>query len=73
VREVPVEADYLNEHTSISLWQATVYSFDNLVCLVRYLLAKAGLRHTAQFPRRPVALRAESASARVEQTALGAE
>ena len=51
VREVPVEADYLSEHTSISLWQAVVYSFDNLVCLGKYLLAKAGLRHSAQFPR----------------------
>jgi glycosyltransferase involved in cell wall biosynthesis len=73
VREVPVEADYLSEHTSISLWQATVYSFDNLVCLAKYLLAKAGLRHTAQFPRRPMALGLESPSRRVEQTVLGAE
>jgi glycosyltransferase involved in cell wall biosynthesis len=52
VREVPVEADYLGEHTSISLWEAAVYSFQNLACLARYLLAKAGLRHSAQFPRR---------------------
>ena len=75
VREVPVEADYLSEHTSISLWQATVYSFDNLVCLGKYLLAKAGLRHTAQFPPRPaaVALRAEPAALRAEPGALRAE
>ena len=52
VREVPVEADYLSEHTSISLWEAVVYSFDNLVCLASYLLAKVGLRHSRQFPRR---------------------
>ena len=52
VREVPVEADYLGEHTSISLWQATIYSFNNLVCLGSYLLAKAGIRHSKQFPRR---------------------
>jgi len=62
VREVPVEADYLSEHTSISLWQAVVYSFDNLICLGKYLLAKAGVRHSPQFPRRrgtTAALRAE--------------
>ena len=52
VREVPVEADYLGEHTSISLWQATIYSFNNLICLGSYLLAKAGIRHSKQFPRR---------------------
>jgi glycosyltransferase involved in cell wall biosynthesis len=52
VREVPVEADYLGEHTSISLWEAVIYSFENLVCLGKYLLARAGLRHSAQFPRR---------------------
>src|SRR5882672_8458768 len=53
VREVPVEADYLSEHTSISLWEAVIYSFDNLVCLGKFLLAKAGLHHSEQFPRRP--------------------
>jgi glycosyltransferase involved in cell wall biosynthesis len=52
VREVPVEADYLSEHTSISLREAVIYSFDNLICLSRYLLAKAGLLHSEQFPRR---------------------
>jgi glycosyltransferase involved in cell wall biosynthesis len=52
VREVPVEADYIGEHTSISLWQATIYSFNNLICLGSYLLAKAGIRHSKQFPRR---------------------
>jgi glycosyltransferase involved in cell wall biosynthesis len=53
VREVPVEADYLGEHTSISLREAVIYSFDNLVCLGGYLLAKAGLRHSERFPPRP--------------------
>jgi glycosyltransferase involved in cell wall biosynthesis len=52
VREVPVEADYLSEHTSISLREAVIYSFDNLFCLGAFVLAKAGLRHTEQFPRR---------------------
>jgi glycosyltransferase involved in cell wall biosynthesis len=55
VREVPVEADYLSEHTSISLRECVVYSFDNLVCLGKYLLAKAGLHHSRQFPPRPKA------------------
>jgi glycosyltransferase involved in cell wall biosynthesis len=52
VREVPVEADYLSEHTSISLREAVIYSFDNLICLGKYLLAKTGLHHCQQFPRR---------------------
>jgi glycosyltransferase involved in cell wall biosynthesis len=60
VREVPVEADYLSEHTSISLWQAVIYSFDNLFCLGKFVLARADLRHSDQFPRRtgPAAARA---------------
>jgi glycosyltransferase involved in cell wall biosynthesis len=52
VREIAVEADYIGEHTSISLPAAVVYSFGNLACLARYALARAGLRHSAQFPRR---------------------
>jgi glycosyltransferase involved in cell wall biosynthesis len=52
VREVPVEADYLSEHTSISLWQAVIYSFNNLTCLGKYLLAKTGVHHSDQFPKR---------------------
>jgi glycosyltransferase involved in cell wall biosynthesis len=52
VREVPVEADYLSAHTSISLQEAIIYSFDNLICLGKYLLAKTGLHHSEQFPRR---------------------
>lgn len=51
VREVPVEADYLSEHTSISLWQAAIYSFNNLSCLGKYLLAKTGVHHSELFPR----------------------
>jgi glycosyltransferase involved in cell wall biosynthesis len=52
VREVAVEADYLSDHTSISLREAAIYSFDNLVCLAQYLLARAGLRFSERFPRR---------------------
>ena len=52
VREVPVEADYLSEHTSISLGQAVIYSFNNLVCLGKYMLARTGVHHSDQFPKR---------------------
>jgi glycosyltransferase involved in cell wall biosynthesis len=52
VAEVPVDADYLSEHTSISLRAAAVYAFATLTCLAKYALAKAGLRHSAIFPRR---------------------
>jgi glycosyltransferase involved in cell wall biosynthesis len=52
VREVPVEADYLSEHTSITLREAVIYSFDNLFCLGKFLLAKTDLHHSEQFPRR---------------------
>jgi len=52
VREIPVEADYLSGHTSISLLDATSYAFNNFVCLGKYLLAKTGIRHSEQFPRR---------------------
>ncbi len=52
VAEVPVDADYFSEHTSISLRAAAIYAFATLTCLGKYLLAKAGLRHSAIFPRR---------------------
>jgi glycosyltransferase involved in cell wall biosynthesis len=51
VAEVPVEADYHSEHQSISLWQAVLYSFNNLSCLGKYVLAKARIHHSAMFPR----------------------
>jgi glycosyltransferase involved in cell wall biosynthesis len=63
VREVPVEADYLSEHTSISLREAVIYSFDNLLCLGKFLLAKLGLRHGRQFPRRAAAAHAATPAA----------
>jgi glycosyltransferase involved in cell wall biosynthesis len=52
VAEIPVDADYHSEHTSIPLGQAAVYAFDNFRCLTRFGLARIGLVHTAQFPRR---------------------
>ena len=73
VREVPVEADYLSDHTSISLWQAAVYSFDNVVCLGKYVLAQAGLRHSAQFPQRPAPVAAGAAIHRARGRLRGAQ
>ncbi len=52
VGEVPVEADYHSEHTSISLWHATLYAFGCFKCLCQYLLARAGWRHCGIFPAR---------------------
>ncbi|HVZ73726.1 MAG TPA: glycosyltransferase family 2 protein [Polyangia bacterium] len=52
VGEVPVDADYLSAHSSISLRAATRYAFATLACMASYLLAKLGLRHTAVFPAR---------------------
>jgi len=51
VSEIPVEADYHSEHTSIPLGAAAVYSVNNLICLAKYSLAKAGLHHSTMFPR----------------------
>ncbi|HXK19418.1 MAG TPA: glycosyltransferase family 2 protein, partial [Polyangiaceae bacterium] len=50
VGEVPVEADYHSEHTSIALGAAAVYSVNNLLCLAKYSLAKAGIHHSTMFP-----------------------
>jgi hypothetical protein len=53
VGEIPVEADYWGQHTSISLREAAIYSLENFAVLGRYLLARSGLRHSAQFPALP--------------------
>jgi glycosyltransferase involved in cell wall biosynthesis len=53
VAEIPVDADYHAAHTSIPLGQAAVYAFDNLRCLAKFGLARAGFVHSEQFPRRP--------------------
>jgi glycosyltransferase involved in cell wall biosynthesis len=51
VAEVPVDADYHSEHHSIALPEAVFFSFGNLVCMTNYVLAKAGLRYSALFPK----------------------
>jgi glycosyltransferase involved in cell wall biosynthesis len=53
VREIPVEADYRGEHTSISLPAATKYAFENFACLAEYALARSGLRGSRRFPSLP--------------------
>ena len=53
VREIPVECDYRSAHTSIPLWDATLYSFAVLACIAQFRLARAGWRHNGIFPVRP--------------------
>jgi glycosyltransferase involved in cell wall biosynthesis len=50
--EVPVDADYLSDHTSVSLSRSVVYAFGTMGVLGRFLAARLGLRHDAVFPRR---------------------
>ncbi|HVR62561.1 MAG TPA: glycosyltransferase family 2 protein [Polyangia bacterium] len=53
VREIPVQCDYRSAHTSISLWDATLYSFAILKCMAQFRLARAGWRHNGIFPAQP--------------------
>ncbi len=58
--EVAVEADYRGDHTSHSIKGAAIYAFQTFFVLADYLLAKWGMRYTAQFPaRQAVQARAE--------------
>ena len=52
VAEVPVEADYLSDHTSHKLTGAALYALQTYGVLASYLLAKRKLRHSAIFPAR---------------------
>lgn len=52
VGEVPVEADYIGDHTSVSLRGAARYAFETMGVLGQFLLARCGLWHPAIFPRR---------------------
>lgn len=51
IREVPVEADYISEHTSHSLGGAAVYAIKTFLVLGQFLLAKMGICHTPIFPK----------------------
>lgn len=51
VSEVPVEADYINAHTSHALMGAAVYAVRTFGTLGQYLLARRGVRNNMLFPR----------------------
>lgn len=44
IGEIPIRCDYSGEHTSISIWKSTVYSFQMLKVLFDYLLACLGFK-----------------------------
>ena len=44
VGEIPIRCDYRKAHTSVSIWKATIYSFQTLRTLVQYILAKLGFK-----------------------------
>lgn len=52
VAEVPVEADYLSEHTSHSVVGASRYALQTYGELLSFLLARRGWRHTPVYPRK---------------------
>lgn len=49
VKEVPVEADYKNEHTSHSIKGASVYALQTFWVLAQFLLARMKLHYTKIF------------------------
>jgi glycosyltransferase involved in cell wall biosynthesis len=51
VAEIPVEADYINEHTSHRLSGAAVYAFQTFYVLFKFIVAKFKLINSSQFPR----------------------
>ena len=50
VSEVPVEADYISEHTSHALLGAALYAVRTFGVLTSYILARKGVRHSRTFP-----------------------
>jgi len=53
VREVPVQADYNADHTSISLGRSVKYAVTHLGTLRDLALARAGVANGSQFPELP--------------------
>lgn len=51
VGEVPVEADYISEHTSHKISGAAIYAFKTFYVLLKYLLARNNLLYSPQFPK----------------------
>lgn len=52
VAEVPVEADYISDHTSVPIKIAALYALQTFVVLGQYLLAKTGLSYCKIFPQK---------------------
>jgi glycosyltransferase involved in cell wall biosynthesis len=52
VGEVPVEADYIGDHTSVGGYGASLYALQTFAVLAQYLMARGGLWNGAVFPRR---------------------
>ena len=42
IGEIPIRCDYAGEHTSISIWKSSVYSFQMLYVLFLYISARFG-------------------------------
>lgn len=42
--EVPISCNYKKDHTSISIWKSTVYSFQTFYVLLLYILTKVGIK-----------------------------
>ena len=51
VREVPVEADYHADHTSIALGRSSKYALTHLFTLGQLMMARGGLAYGSQFPK----------------------
>lgn len=51
VAEVPVEANYNGEHTSISLKKSAIYAFQTFYILGQFILARFGLVHSDKYPK----------------------
>ena len=52
VAEVPVVADYLSEHTSHSVFGATIYALKTFYILFMYLMAKFKIFYSPIFPKK---------------------
>lgn len=52
VAEVPVEADYLSEHTSHSILGASIYALKTFYILFLYLMAKFKIFYSPIFPKK---------------------
>jgi len=54
VGEIPVEADYLSEHSSHKIGGAILYAFQTFYILFKFILARSGIFYTGQFPKKEI-------------------